>query len=110
MRPGIDLGGAHLEARRRWGEAELPDPETPLTVFVAPALPAWSARAPAHVTRELLGRFLQDRDSRTVHEVYDATPECLIDSIHSGTFFHFWSEVVADTSIVDDPPCPLCLA
>lgn len=100
----------HSEARQRWAEAELVDPETPFMAYRAPALPDWSAKAPAHVTRELLGRFLQDRDTRAVHDVYAAKPECLVDSIHNGTFFHFWSEVVADTAIVDDLPCPLCLA
>ena len=100
----------HGEARRRWAEAKLADPETPFTAYQAPPLPAWSAKAPAHVTRELLGRFLQDRDTRIVHDVYAARPECAVDAIRNGTFFHFWSEVVADTSIVDDLPCPLCLA
>jgi hypothetical protein len=90
--------------------AELADPETPFVAYTAPALPDWSAQAPAHVKRELLGRFLQDRDTRVVHDVYQATPECAIDAIRNGTFFHFWSEVVADASIVDDLPCPLCLA
>ncbi len=91
-------------------DAELADPETATTAYQAPALPAWSANAPAHVTRELLGRFLHDRDSRVVHDVYRATPDCGVDAIRNGTFFHFWSEVVADTTIVDDLPCPLCLA
>jgi len=100
----------HHEARQRWAEAELADPETPLLAYRAPALPDWSAQAPAHVTRELLGRFLEDRDTRVVHDVYRATPECAVDAIRNGTFFHFWSDVVADTSIVDDLPCPLCLA
>lgn len=59
-----DDGAWHHEARQRWAEAELADPETPFTAYIAPALPDWSARAPAHVTRKLLGRFLQDRDSR----------------------------------------------
>lgn len=100
----------HGDARHRWAVAELADPETPFVAYTAPALPDWSAQAPAHVKRELLGRFLQDRDTRVVHDVYQATPECAIDAIRNGTFFHFWSEVVADASIVDDLPCPLCLA
>ncbi len=45
----------HHEARHRWAEAELADPETPLLAYEAPALPAWPEKAPAHVTRELLG-------------------------------------------------------
>ncbi len=99
----------HHEARQRWAEAELADPETPLLAYQAPELPAWSGNAPAHVTRELLGRFLQDRDRQVVHDVYHATPECGIDAIRNGTFFHFWSEVVADTSVADARPCPDCL-
>ena len=100
----------HEEAKARWAAAELADPETPLLAYQAPALPVWSAKAPAHVTRELLGRFLQDRDSRIVHDVYRATPECAIDGIRNGTFFHFWSEVVADTNVADARPCPRCMA
>jgi hypothetical protein len=100
----------HHEAQHRWAEAEVADPATPFTAYEAPALPVWSERAPAHVTRELLGRFLQDRDSRVVHDVYQATPECAVDAIRNGTFFHFWSEVAADTSVADDLPCPHCLA
>jgi hypothetical protein len=100
----------HNEARRRWAAAEFANPEVPLMAYQAPALPDWSAQASAHVTRELLGRFLQDRDSRVVHDVYHATPECGVDAIRNGTFFHFWSEVVADTSVADDRPCPLCMA
>ncbi len=57
-----------------------------------------------------LGRFLQDRDTRAVHDVYAAKPECLVDAIRNGTFFHFWSEVVTDTSVADDLPCPHCMA
>ena len=78
--------------------------------YQAPALPAWLEKAPAHVTRELLGRFLQDRDSRTVHDIYRATPECAVDAIRNGTFFHFWSEVLADSSVADELPCPNCVA
>lgn len=74
--------------------------------YQAPALPVWSAKAPAHVTRQLLGRFLQDRDTGVVHDVYAAKPECLVDAIPNGTFFHFWSEVVTDASVADDLPCP----
>jgi len=100
----------HREAQARWSAANAADPETPFMAYQAPALPDWSGKTPAHVTRELLGRFLQDRDTRVVHDVYQATPECAVDAIRNGTFFHFWSEVVADTCIVDDLLCPLCLA
>ena len=61
------------------------------------------------MTVEVYGRFLQDRDTGVVHDVYQARLECAVDAIRNGTFFHFWSEVVADTSIVDDLPCHLCL-
>ena len=100
----------HHDARQRWAEAELADPEAPLLAYQAPALPAWPEKAPAHIKRELLGRFLQDRDTRVVHDVYRATPECAIDAIRDGTFFHFWSEVIADDSVTDDLPCPRCMA
>jgi hypothetical protein len=100
----------HGQARRRWAAAEVADPEDPITSYTAPALPDWSAKAPAYVTRELLGRFLQDRESRVVHDVYQATLECAVDAIRNGTFFHFWSEVVADTSVGDDQPCPRCIS
>lgn len=99
----------HAEARRRWAEAERADPETPLLAYQAPALPVWSEKAPAHVTRELHGRFLQDRDTRLVHDVYQATPKCAVDAIRNGTFFHFWSEVVTDAGVADDLPCPRCM-
>ena len=66
----------------------------------------WCRRRPRH---QLLGRFLQDRDSRVVHDVYRATPECGVDAIRNGTFFHFWSEVVADPGVANDLPCPYCM-
>ena len=100
----------HAEALARWTAAEAADPETPFMAYQAPALPDWSGKAPAHVTRVLLGRFLQDRDTRVVHDMYQATPECAVDAIRNGTFFHFWSEVVADNSVADDLPCPRCMA
>jgi hypothetical protein len=100
----------HGEANARWAEAELADPATSFLAYTAPALPTWSEKAPAHVTRELLGRFLQDRGTRVVHDVYRATPECAVDEIRNGTFFHFWSEVLADSSVADDLPCPNCMA
>ncbi len=100
----------HGEARVRWAAAELANPETPSISYRAPMLPVWSAKASTHVTREILGRFLQDRDTRVVHDVYRATPECAVDAIRNGTFFHFWSEVVMDTSVADDLPCSHCMA
>jgi hypothetical protein len=84
--------------------------ETSITACQAPELPAWSEQVPAHVTRELLGRFLQDRDAWVVHDVHRATPRCAVDAIHNGTFFHFWSEVVADITVAEDLPCLHCMA
>ena len=78
-----------------------------------PPLPDFGADAPAHVQREILGAFLVDRDAPgrpVVHRVAGARESCALDGIRSATFFHFWSEVIADPSIVDDLPCPLCLA
>lgn len=99
----------HREARARWSAAEAADRETPFMAYTAPALPVWSEKAPAHVTRELLGRFLEDRSTRVVHDVYRVTPECAVDAIQNGTFFHFWSEVLADHSVADDRPCARCI-
>ncbi len=89
----------HRDALERSLEPEPLDP---------PPLPEWTA--PEHVTRVLYGRFLQDRDTRAVHDVSAAKPECLVDGIRNGTFFHFWSEVLADSSVADDLPCPHCMA
>ncbi len=100
----------HRESVARWSAAEVADPETPLLAYRSPALPAWSEKAPGHIKRELLGRFLQDRDTRVVHDVYRATPECGVDAIRNGTFFHFWSEVLADPGVADDLPCAYCMA
>lgn len=101
----------HAENRRRWAEAVdgAQSPEEALGRFDPVPLPDWSASAPAHVTRELFGRFLQDRDTGIVHDIYAATPDCLVDSIRNGTFFHFWSEVLEDESVATDVPCPLCI-
>ena len=63
----------------------------PIEFFEAPPLPSWSA--PPHVTRELLGRYLVDRDTGTVHDVAHALEACAIDGIRNGTFVHFESEL-----------------
>jgi hypothetical protein len=76
----------HAEARGRWAASG-----EDIDRYDAPPLPAWSA--PAHVTRELLGRFLFDRDSGTLHDVSAATEGCGIDRIRNGTFVHFASEL-----------------
>lgn len=61
------------------------------TQFTAPPLPAWER--PAHVTREVLGHYLEDRDATVVHSVRHATPACDLDGIRNGTFYHFLREV-----------------
>lgn len=70
-------------------------------------LPDFAALRPPHVTRDVFGRFLQERGTGIVHDVSKATPECNIDGIANGTFYHFWSEVVA--AVGDDIPCPRCV-
>lgn len=97
----------HAEARGRWDRAVQEMPEEPLAVYEAVPLPDWNASRPVHVSRDLLGRFLQDRDTGTVHDCYAATHECRLDGIRNGTFFHFWAEVQALAA--DDLPCPLCI-
>ncbi len=59
--------------------------------YEAPPLPAWTA--PAHVTRQLLGRYLHDRDTNVVHDTAHALEGCAIDGIRNGTFVHFASEL-----------------
>lgn len=81
----------HADARARRSKAEATDPETPIAAYTAPPLPAWSA--PAHVKRELLGRFLLDRDQGVLHDVSHALESCGIDTIHNATFVHFASEL-----------------
>lgn len=89
----------HRDALERFLDPEPLDP---------PPLPEWTA--PDHVTRGVYGRFLQDRDTRVVHDIHQATPECAVDEIRHGTFFHFWSEVLADPSVAADHPCPRCMS
>ncbi len=84
------------EAGRRWGAAtnrarRAGGDFTPAEFFTAPAFPTWSA--PAHVTRELLGRYLHDRDTNIVHDTAHALEACGIDGIHNATFVHFRSEL-----------------
>lgn len=81
----------HDEARGRWRRAEELVPEEPFTAYDALALPAWSA--PAHVKRELFGRYLLDRDGGVVHDVEHAPETCAIDAIRNATFYHFESEL-----------------
>jgi hypothetical protein len=81
----------HSEARGRWKRAKELAPEATFEVYDAPALPAWSA--PAHVKRELFGRYLVDRDSGVVHDVQHALEDCGVDAIVNATFYHFESEL-----------------
>lgn len=71
--------------------------------FDAPALPAFTA--PAFVTRDLLGRFLLDRDTLVVHDAQSATEACALDRIANGTWYHFWREVPDDAGA----PCGSCI-
>jgi len=91
----------HAEARARW-EAAGED----IDRYTAPPLPKWSA--PAHVTRELLGRYLIDRDTGVLHDVTVATEGCAIDRIHNGTFVHFASEL-AGALPADARDCAACI-
>lgn len=92
----------HAESGARWKAAVAASPEQPMAAFEAPPLPAWSA--PAHVKRELLGRFLLDRDTGEVHDVEHATEGCRVDAIRNGTFTHFASELTGD-----ERRCALCM-
>jgi hypothetical protein len=76
----------HAEARSRWEAAE-----GDIERYDAPPLPAFTA--PLHVTRELLGRFLYDRDANVLHDVSRGTEACRIDRIRNGTFVHFLREL-----------------
>jgi hypothetical protein len=102
-----DGEGWHLEASRRWRAAERQSPEEPFAAYDPVPLPDFNAGRSASVSRDLLGRFLQDRDTGIVHDLYAAVPGCGADDIHNGTFFHFWSEVQAD--LAEDVPCSLCI-
>jgi hypothetical protein len=78
----------HAESAARWAAAE-----GDIARYEAPALPAWSA--PAHVHRELFGRYLLDRDANVVHDTAHALPACGVDGIANSTFIHFASELAA---------------
>lgn|SRR5512139_3001773 len=101
----------HGRAKAKWDAAEdlarvlgadaldMYDPEP---------LPDFRAGAPAHVKRpDVFGRFLVDRDTLVVHDVYAAKPECAIDEIRNGTFYHFLSELLE--TLEEEIPCSLCI-
>lgn len=90
----------HAEAAGRWAAAE-----GDIERYHAPPLPAWSA--PAHVTRELLGRFVHDRDANLLHDLSAATEGCAIDGIRNATFTHFASEL--GEGAPDERDCPHCI-
>jgi hypothetical protein len=91
----------HAEARARWDSAG-----GDITRYEPVPLPVWSA--PAHVTRELFGRFLLDRDAGVVHDVAAATEACRIDRIANATFVHFKSELAAAVP-ADARDCADCI-
>lgn len=70
-------------------------------------LPKWKDKTPAHVTREVLGRFLEDRTTGTIHDVYAAKPECALDGIQEATFWHFLAEV--QEGVPEGVPCDHCI-
>lgn len=74
----------------------------------APRLPDFGARRAPHVRRELLGRYLHDRDANVVHDCYAATETCAIDDIVNGTFIHFGGELAA--ALPDDTTACACMA
>jgi hypothetical protein len=81
----------HAEAGKRWAQALKDKPDAPLDAYDPHPLPTWAP--PAHVTREVLGRFLHDRDTGMVHDVEHALESCYLDNIQNGTFIHFASEL-----------------
>lgn len=97
----------HALARGRWDEAVAKAKDGRPEGWDAPDLPRFQENVAASVTREVFGRFLQDRDTGIVHDCYAATPDCRVDEIPNGTFFHFWSEVLEN--VQEDLPCPLCI-
>lgn len=91
----------HAEAKARWNTAG-----GEISRYSAPALPAWSGSP--HITREIYGRFLHDRDTNVIHDVSRATEICGIDAIANGTFIHFASELAAAVP-ADARDCTDCI-
>jgi hypothetical protein len=79
------------------------------TLATISARPGPARRNPAARLRRPGGEVQGDEAVRDV-EVHGARPECRVDPIRNRTFFVFWSEVVADTGVTDDLPCPYCMA
>jgi hypothetical protein len=107
---GIDW---HAKAGAKWDLASVlaaaAGPEAaPIEYYEPHPLPDFRAGAPAPGTRpDGYGRFLQERSTGIVHDVYAATPACKIDDIRDGTYYHFWSELVEAAG--EDIPCRFCL-
>jgi hypothetical protein len=78
----------------------------PLDLYVPVPLPDFEAGKSSAVSREVLGRFVQDRESGIIHDVTVAVQSCEVDGIRQAMFFHFWEEVVADPTV--EVPCPSC--
>jgi hypothetical protein len=101
----------HKTARSRWGSAtDLANVlgGHALEYYDPVRLPDFGASRSPAVQRELLGRFVLDRDTHVIHDCYAAAPECGVDSIANGTFYHFWSEVLLHSDARDEP-CSACI-
>jgi hypothetical protein len=84
------------EADRRWQLALARADEQELSaleLFEPVPLPDFAAQRSPHVSREVLGRFLLDRDTGLVHDVATARPACQLDAIANATFIHFGHEL-----------------
>ena len=102
----------HAAARSRWvgfmdaAEGDARRAEAAWATDPEP-LPDFDAKRSPHVTRHALGRFVQQRSTGVVHDLYNATDACDVDAIPDPTYFHFWSEVTADATV--DTLCDLCI-
>lgn len=84
-----DPAGEAWRAAWAAGDAS-PDPQP------VPPLPTWAPAIP--LRREVLGRYLQDATTGTVHDVEHATETCGLDEIASGVWYHFQTEVPGDAA------------
>lgn len=112
-RGGADPDGEawHATARAKWDAAEelaVILGRERLEMYDPEPLPDFRAKAPDHVKRpDVFGRYLVDRDTLVVHDVYASTLECGIDGIRNGTYVHFLSELLE--VVREEEPCDLCL-
>ena len=95
-RPDPEGEAWQANAAQRWRQAEhrarnAGGDFAPSEFFDPPPLPVFVGAA--HVTRQLLGRYLHDRDTNVVHDVTHARESCAIDAIANGTFVHFAAEI-----------------